>query len=297
MLTEALWEYRDILTKDGDQLRNALRLIGRASDFSVAQAFTLSAAVHALKPQVIIDIGTGCGNSAATFALAAKHYDSHIFTFDLGPHWNTLVLPRLNAAGTHPWSNVRPLVGDITLYDFTPMAALGERILVFWDAHGYAIAEHILGHLLPLIADKEHVVICHDITDNRFLTDKSGNEDWKNYNGKRLWRGMEDFDANANDTNYINFGWSQSIIDQIIPILDFCIRNNMQLISCDHEFRIDIGSQSAQETIQTLPELSELISMAYFTMNGTSARRFPRMSQAFADGLAARNRAAASQAA
>ena len=39
---------------------------------------------------------------------------------------------------------------------------------MFWDAHGYHIADHVLGRLLPSVADRPHLVLMHDISDVRY---------------------------------------------------------------------------------------------------------------------------------
>ena len=282
MIGDALWSHRNVLAEDARRLRDALGLIGKAGDLTLSQALTLAAAVHEIRPRVILDLGTGHGNSAATFAIASERYESYVFTFDLTEHWRQLGLSRLTRCAG-PWDRVVPVVGDMTRFDFTRLASVGGPVLLFWDAHGYAIAEHVLGHLMPMIADQRHLVICHDIADNRF----AGTE-YKEYAGKRMWHGMDGYYASPDLSALVNIGWLSGIVDQMMPILDFCYRNDMELRSCDFEFRRMLDAGRQEEVIAALPELANVIYMAHFTMNDTVSRRFPPLAPAFAAALAAR---------
>ena len=41
--------------------------------------------------------------------------------------------------------------------DYQRLFEGSERVLLLWDAHGFEIAEMVLGRILPLIADRPHL--------------------------------------------------------------------------------------------------------------------------------------------
>ena len=117
---------------------------------------------------------------------------------------------------------VVPHVGDLTEFDFFPILEPAGSVLVFWDAHGFAVADAVLTRIMPLLAERRHVVVCHDISDNRFHPER------RSYGGLPFWRGMDYF-YNKRDTTEINIGWLCAVVDQILPLTDFCFRNDIEI--------------------------------------------------------------------
>ena len=266
MLAAALYEHMEALSERLPEIRRTLALLDAPDMLSEAQALLLTAAALELQPDVIIDLGTGSGNSAAIFALSGA---PRVYTFDLAPRWEGEIVKRLQPSRCF-LDRVTAIVGDLTEVDFSPLTQEADRVLVFWDAHGHDIAAHVLGHLMPLIADKAHLVICHDLGDRRY------NLKYKPYAGKRLWRGMDDYSRNPATTAYAIVDWAMAIVDQAIPIFDFCWRNDIKLSSVDHEFRtelVDIRRDEGARRLDLHPE--SRFSIGYFTLNGAAARNFP----------------------
>jgi hypothetical protein len=255
-------------------LAEALDKINDPRNLSLAQALMLSSVAFDFRPDVIIDLGTGNGNSAATFGLAARAVGAAVYTFDRVERWQGALDSYLSTIADR-FARVTPIVGDLTATDFAPLVNPAARVLVFWDAHGYAIAERILAHLMPLIADKPHHVICHDMQDKRFLPEAR-----RAYGGKRLWRGMTDFYENQDTTAHATIGWTFTIVDQVIPILDFCWRNAIELHSFDGEVRHQIGDGHRSAALRAVGLPTEtLFHMGHFSMTETHSRYFPAISR------------------
>ena len=97
-------------------------------------------------------------------------------------------------------------------------------MLVFWDAHGYDLAECVLGRILPLLRDKKHVVLVHDLSDGRYMSDFS-------YGDNGLWRN-NDWGGPRLQLGHLNSG-----VEQAVSLVDFCSRNNVTLHSADQSLR------------------------------------------------------------
>ena len=46
--------------------------------------------------------------------------------------------------------------------DYEQLFSTAGRVLLLWDAHGFEIAETVLGRILPVIASRPHLVLMHD---------------------------------------------------------------------------------------------------------------------------------------
>ena len=233
--------------------------------FSPAQALTLAAVVKDFQPTVVLDLGTCTGGSAFSMALADEGVQIH--TFDRESFWDTWVAPRAS-----PPANAHAHVCDLTEFDFAPLVRDAERVMIFWDAHGFEIAGRVFSHLLPLIADKPHLVISHDISDNRF----NASDEARSYGGRMMFRGYEHYDRNMGTTARANLGWMTTAVDQGIALADFAWRNRLELSSVDHTVKVE-ADPALREALkaelygETLPTFD----LTYFTMNQTYLRNFP----------------------
>lgn len=265
-LVAALDRHVNALAELAPLLQTALTRLDDAGNLLFPQALMLSAAALELNADVVLDLGTGGGNSATAFALA-RGQAARIYTFDVAPAWDQGLKQKLGDMGHLIEPFVTPVVGDIAASDFSPLLQDAERVLVFWDAHGYAIADRVLCHLMPLIADRPHLIICHDISDNRVGGQRS-------YGGKPFWRGVAGANENA-DTAYSNIGWVTSRVEQVIPILDFCWRNDTELRSLDFELHHLVATEQRIAWLEKLGMPSDsTFAMAYFRL-GAAPRQFP----------------------
>jgi len=159
---------------------------------------------------------------------------------------------------------------DILTVDFPEVVDNKDKILVFWDAHGYEIAATVLEKLLPEIAGKQHLVLMHDIADGRYVALQS-------YNGLPFWRSMED--AHAGKCAKLRLGWVVTAVPQYIPTLDFLARNGLELHSADHDIRNDLFKGELDDSLIALQDkglLSKQIQLACFTLNeGRAPYYFP----------------------
>jgi hypothetical protein len=149
------------------------------------------------------------------------------------------------------------LQADIVHFDFEPILDPAKRILLFWDAHSFDIAECVLGRILRRIAAKEHVVAMHDMSDLRYCTPPEGPD-------YILWKGS---DAGQGRFHIANI---YSKVPQAISVLDFAWRNRLTLESADHSIRTVIGSDPAKldEMRALLGDLFSLNAYWYwFTLN------------------------------
>ena len=252
-----------------EPLSATLQAVGADGIFSLTQAVALEAVVADFDPDVIIDLGTGRGASCATFALASRGRFTEIYTLDVNPNWYDYVRPRLPAGD---WHAIKPIIADIVGFDFSPLVEGAQRVFVFLDAHGFAVAAKLLSHLMPLIADKRHFVFCHDISDNRLWNSDQA----RSYGGKRLWRGTDDFFDNIECTALLNIDWMATAGEQALMIYDFCYRNLMPLRSVDED--VHLKATPAEKALLESSLFGGWIpafDLAYFTMNNTAQRHFP----------------------
>mgnify|MGYP001795451746 CR=1 FL=1 len=72
---------------------------------------------------------------------------------------------------------------DVFDVEYERVLTGSTRVVLLWDAHGFEIAETVLGRIRPLIADRPHLVLMHDISDNRYAAVS------RSYEGQPLWKG------------------------------------------------------------------------------------------------------------
>ena len=270
MIDAALASEINFLEHSAHELREILEKINDPTTFSLSQALCLTALIRSRKPDILIDLGTGNGNSAAIAAYAFETIQSaaKVHTFDIDRSWLEDAGPKLpDSIGTHVVSHK----GDLTLFDFGPLLVHSKSAIVFWDAHGHEIAEKVLSEIMPKIWQLPHIVLCHDISDNRFQS-----REQRAYGNRPPWRGMNYY-YRAEPTNYVNVGHFQTIVDQVIPIMDFCFRNSVDLQSCDYAVSLLATSLKDRFTriLQREGALTD-IQMAYFSLQGQEWATFPR---------------------
>ena len=136
-------------------------------------------------PDLIVELGRGHGNSTALFGQAAWRLGrTKVVSLCRTGEWMSLVAPRIANSVDPAWfANIDARRIDITSADFATILANHRRVLVLWDAHGFEIAELVLGEILPRLADRDHLILMHDISDNRYSNAE------RSYGGHPLWKG------------------------------------------------------------------------------------------------------------
>jgi hypothetical protein len=196
-------------------------------NLNVLQGLQLYALCLDYRPDVIVEVGRGYGNSTCVFASAiATAGHGRFVSFDLDNLWHDRTVPRLRAselAAILP--HVEARTQDISTADFGPLIGDATKVFVFWDAHGWEAADGVLCRLMPAIALKRHIVACHDVSDSRHV------EVHRGYDGRFFWRGPDTKDISAR----YNIGWVNTQEPQFLPLMDFLWRNDCEMHSADQD--------------------------------------------------------------
>jgi hypothetical protein len=274
--TRALYDAREQVRDAAPRLRALWGAIGMPNDLSLSQAAHWFAVTMTYRPDLVIELGRGQGNSTAVFTEAANRLgQTRVKSFCFTAGW-----PKqrevARVVSDPDW--FKPLElhsGNITRIDFAPHVQSAQRVLILWDAHGFEVSDAVLGHLLPLVADREHLVICHDISDNRVCAPP------RDYGGRPSWRGMRDYDTwvgTPGQRARVNLFWVNTIVDQAIAILDFCWRNDIELHSADYDGHCATAAhpEQVQAVRATWPEdlFQTCNHWVYFSLNECRGQRF-----------------------
>jgi hypothetical protein len=259
---QAYWNQRHALAKSRDRVEMAAQSINRFSDLSLFQWAQLMAMALEFHPDLILELGRLKGNSTCAFTEAANllaPHSSRVLSICNSPDWGVETRPRLGRILPATW--FEPLTtekADILTFDFARVLAGANRVLIFWDAHGFEVAECVLGGILPLIATRPHVVIMHDMSDARY----AGSDD---YQGMGLWNGL------SAGKRRMRLGNIDSAVAQAIAILDFTTRNKLTLDSADHSYHSELTNDQCAEMERLLGEMFSLSAhWFWFSLNERS---------------------------
>jgi hypothetical protein len=160
--------------------------------------------------------------------------------------------------------------GNILNQDFTQSLADAGRVLLFWDAHGFDVAEVVLGKILPKLIARHHLVAVHDVADLRYQDQES-----LLYGGHGLWRGTGD----EPHIKRLKIGFLDSAEEQLISIVDFATRNGIPLHTSEESFHTELSEQQAADLSAIFGEMySPLGQWLYFSLSEASRPlTFPRV--------------------
>ena len=187
------YEQRHRIHEDAAVLRALIGAVGWPNDLTPAQWTQWYSLVLGFAPDLIIELGRGYGNSTALFAQAAWRLRRMKAAWRLGRmkivslcltgEWASIAAPRIAKLVDPAWfASVDARRTDILSADYGEIIANHQRVLVLWDAHGFEIAELVLGDILPRLADRQHLLLLHDISDNRYASVQ------RSYGGQPLWK-------------------------------------------------------------------------------------------------------------
>jgi hypothetical protein len=253
---QALWNQRHVMAGQADRLRSLINAVGRPGDFSPSQWAQVNAFTLEFAPDLIIELGRGFGNSTCCFLQATEQLqrrpNCQLLSICLTNHWHAVTLPKLEPLCAPAWfAPGRLIQGDILDYHFAPLLDRAERVLVFWDAHGFEVAECVLGGLLPLLANRPHAVIMHDMSDLRYCSPP------REYGDSGLWQG----DNGVHEKFWI--GHICSSVGQAISIIDFATRNRLPLHSADESLFAEFANDAPRRE-----ELQRLLGDDLFSLQG-----------------------------
>lgn len=257
-------------------MRDAIGDTVNLAPFQWAQWF---AYVREYRPDLILELGRANGNSTAALNEALHQLGSgRLVSFCLSQTWHRRTAGLLRSMVEADWfDSLDVRVGNALYEDFSTVVGAARRVLVIWDAHGFDVASLVLGGIMPLLADREHAVAMHDISDWRYR-----DASLRRYDGQPLWRGMEQAQAEGGHRR-LCLGWAFTLVEQAISTIDFLTRNGGALQSADESLHEEIGrdpGRSGEMAHLLAPEDWSLTAdWAYFSLNGLAPPyTFPRFS-------------------
>ena len=174
----AIWDNRERLNEVLPELRavrTALQTaIGGPRDFVRQQWLQVTSVVYAFKPDLIIELGRGYGNSTCALSIAARMLrpqPCRVLSLCLADSFAEVSRPYLDSHLNDPelFAPLKALKQDISAYDFSADVEGAKRVFVFWDAHGYGLAMALLSGLFQLLQGKPHLCVVHDMAALKYM--------------------------------------------------------------------------------------------------------------------------------
>jgi len=232
----SLLNQRKDLVDSKKRLRELSEDVSRPVDFGFPDWIQLYSLVLEFSPDLIVELGRGYGNSTCLFTEAVnKSGKGKVVSvgYDSEHAWDKITVPALQKLISSQWLDKLSIKQqDIMKTDFAEIIGKSERILLFWDAHGKELAQYIISHLFPLLQNKEHLIVMHDITDTGSSDPASSTE----------FGGYEIFQIH----NLV------SIFEEIIPLFDFISNNDIQYDTLRESIR-----RFVRKNEQTSPDISK----------------------------------------
>lgn len=280
----AVWNQRQVLQQKRDRLQSLFHAVNDPESLALPQWVHLYAAVLEFKPDLVLELGRNVGNSTCAFTEAANQIGNcRVVSLCRSLNWQESTRSRVSQVVPPEW--FQPLdarVADILQIEAKALLGNSQRILVLWDAHGFDVAEYVLGSLLPLLKNRQHLVLVHDITDLRY---HAGQE---SYGDKPLWRAGND-DVYSDHSVRVVLGHLSSAVEQAIALVDFTSRNHLPLHSADESFYTELSHDQDNVLRDLLGEelFSRNAHWFWFSLNETSESapiHFPKFTSPNFDG-------------
>ena len=258
-LAQAYWNQRFRIRDCKDRWRRIGEAVGWHNDLTLNQWAQFAAFTLEYQPELIVELGRGHGNSTCVFLEASRLLGGveqcKLLSLCLSSSFEQSTLPnlkRIDFLDAQWFAPLRLINANILTVPYEQIFSPFKRILLLWDAHGFTIANCVLGKILPLLKEKEHQVIMHDMSDLRYLDETA-----RDYKDRPIWSGNND------DNRRLCIGYIDSAVEQSISIMDFTTRNRMELVSADHSFHTEIGTDESK-----MQEMKDLLGDEFFSLNG-----------------------------
>jgi len=256
--SRAIWAQRQKLSDNLDRIKEADEILkevmGGPKDFPRQQWTQFVSLILEFQPDLIIELGRGWGNSTCAFSLAAEwlqDVNCKILSLCLSDAWQTKTYPRLlESFSRHDiFRRVEAMIADIRTFDFTKHLAGRRRVFVFWDVHGWDVAEAILTNLLSRLKDVAHLVVIHDMADASHMAPDClvGDE--------AAWLAL------GSAMPKFRFGSMCSQYEEGILLEDFATRNQINLRSAESSYFVNLTPAQVQI-------LTSLFGPTYFSQYG-----------------------------
>lgn len=252
----AVWNNRETIAASRSRLQSLYEAVDWANDLDLYQWTQWFAIALEFQPDLIVELGRGMGNSTCVFTEAANQLGNcRVVSLCLSTEWDEVIKPRVAQVVPESWfEKLETRTEEILTTDVEALIGDSQRILVLWDAHGFDMAEFVLGGLMPALEHRQNFVIMHDISDGRYA---HGHRD---YQGKRLWRGTkEGFDREGHSRLFLNY--LDTAVEQTVAIVDFTSRNELTLQSADHSLQSDLSPEQ-------ISELQTYLGSTFFRLDG-----------------------------
>lgn len=260
---KAYWSQRHRLASMRSRLEELILAVDHPGDLHLYQWAQLGAAALEFKPDLIIELGRGRGNSTCLFTEVAHSLGPQpckVLSLCLSDDWERITLPKISPFISREWlSHVEIHRANIGDFDFSSWISKAERVMLFWDAHGFDVAECVLGVIIPQLVDKDHLIAMHDLTDARFSSSSQAF-----YGDHSLWKG------NNWEGPRLRLGHIDTAVEQAVAVVDFTSRNRLRLKSADESIHQEIG-ENPEMTREIQEVLGSLFSFSghwfYFSLN------------------------------
>jgi len=264
----SIWENRAQVEKDLPRLTALWNAVGYLNDLTPAQWVQWYSTALAFQPDLIIELGRNQGNSTCLFTQAANTLQhGKLVSLCLTDYWQQSVAQRVSQVVPSSWfDRLDPRVADIIRTTPSDLVGDAKRILVIWDAHGFRVAEWVLGALAPHLEGRQSLILMHDIADTRY-------SDWDgSYNGQRLWQGRHTNEgAHA---RRLAIGNAVSPVEQMLSAIDFTTRNKISFQSADHSYATELTESQVSELSKQLDGAFDIqAGWHYFSLQ--DAKRHP----------------------
>jgi len=271
---KALLQNQQVIKSEKKRIELLIKCVNSPNELNTSQWIQIMAFLLEFKPDLILELGRGYGNSTCVFIEVCHLLSSiecNITSICQSLEWNQRTVPCIKRSLGDQWFKpLNAITTDIRDFDYDILFSGKKRIVIFWDAHGFEVAETVLGKILPLIKDKPHLVIMHDISDTRY------NGDGVRYYGENgLWKGKNNCTGPRVHLGHIN-----SCVEQSVAIVDFCSRNMLTLHSSDESYHTEISDENWEKLIDALGNdyVSKNGHWFWFTLNEAAVEiTFPKV--------------------
>jgi hypothetical protein len=124
------------------------------------------------RPDLIVELGRSHGNSTCALTEAATVLGPcrvRSYGYDHEHAYERITVPTIGGLVSRDWLDHQEIIHkDITEESAAAMLGNAERVLLFWDAHGEQLAQHVLSRIFPALAEREHLIMVHDVYDTRY---------------------------------------------------------------------------------------------------------------------------------